>query len=50
MKFSPIEMIAGLIGVLFFAVAVRPTPVFGAVLVFLICQVIARAVFVTRRK
>jgi hypothetical protein len=50
MKFSPIEIIAGVVGVLIFALAVRPTPVFGAVVVFFICQVIAHAVFVSRRK
>jgi len=50
MNFSPIELFAGILGVVVFAIAVQPTPVLGAVVVFILCQIVARAIFVSRRR
>ena len=41
-QFTVIELLGGVAGVVVFSFVVRPTPVLGAVVVFLLCQVTVR--------
>jgi hypothetical protein len=49
-RFTFVELLAGFLGVILYSMAVRPTPVLHAVVVFLVCQVVARGLLIQRRR
>lgn len=48
-KVTAAEVVGGLAGVIVYSLVVTHTPVLHTVIVFVVCQVIVRAVLVSRR-